>query len=137
VRCLDLTAVDDPVAEPEEDVLDLAPDLRDQVQASAGVAVHRKRHVDTLLREPPVELRPLELGRALGDRRLDPLAGGVQRAPGGGVAHLAKRQRERALAAEVLHPDALDLVARRRGGDRREGRTLERLDVHGTSEASK
>ena len=30
-RRLDLTAVDDAVAEPEEDVLDLAPDLRDQV----------------------------------------------------------------------------------------------------------
>ena len=33
VRRLDLAAVDDPVAEPEEDVLDLAADLRDQVEA--------------------------------------------------------------------------------------------------------
>ena len=32
---LDLAAVDDPVAEPEEDVLDLAPDLGDQVQVAA------------------------------------------------------------------------------------------------------
>ena len=40
-RRLDLAAVDDPVAEPEEDVLDLAPDLRDQVQAAAGVAARR------------------------------------------------------------------------------------------------
>ena len=39
----------------------------------------------------------------------------------------------------VLYLDAsgLDLVRGRRGGDRREGRLLERLDVHGTSEASK
>ena len=40
-RRLDLAAVDDPVAEPEEDVLDLTPDLRDQVQAAPRVAARR------------------------------------------------------------------------------------------------
>ena len=35
VRRLDLAALDDLVAHPEEDVLDLAPHLRDHVQASA------------------------------------------------------------------------------------------------------
>ena len=34
-RRLDLAAVHDRVAEPEEDVLDLAPDLRDEVELAA------------------------------------------------------------------------------------------------------
>ena len=40
-RRLDLAAVDDAVAEPEEDVLDLAPDLGDQVELPARVAAGR------------------------------------------------------------------------------------------------
>ena len=40
-RRLDLAAVDDAVAEAEEDVLDLAADLRDQVQPAARVARRR------------------------------------------------------------------------------------------------
>ena len=38
VRRLHLAAVDDLVAEPEEDVLDLAADLRDQVEMAAAGA---------------------------------------------------------------------------------------------------
>ena len=41
VRRLDLAAVDDAVAEPEEDVLDLAADLGDQVEPAARVAADR------------------------------------------------------------------------------------------------
>jgi len=37
----------------------------------------------------------------------------------------------------ILDAHRLDLVRRRRRGDRREGRLLERLDVHGTIEATK
>ena len=33
---LDLTAVDDLVAEPEEDVLDLTPDLRERMEPAAA-----------------------------------------------------------------------------------------------------
>jgi hypothetical protein len=45
---LDLATVDDAVAEPEEDVLDLPPDLRDQVQAPALVAGGGQGDVDPL-----------------------------------------------------------------------------------------
>ena len=71
---LDLPPVDDAVAEPEEDVLDLAADLRDQVEVPALVPADGQRHVGPFVREAPVELRPLELGLAHADRRLDPLA---------------------------------------------------------------
>ena len=47
-RGLDLTAVDDAVAEPEEDVLDLAADLRDQMQPPTRVPAGRERDVDAL-----------------------------------------------------------------------------------------
>ena len=73
----------------------------------------------------------------MADRPFDPLAHGIQPPARLRVPHLTEREGERALPAEVLEPHGLDRVARRRGGDRREGRLLERLDVHGTSEASK
>ena len=46
--CLDLAAVEDLVAEPEEDVLDLAADLRDQVQVAARELLAGQRDVDDL-----------------------------------------------------------------------------------------
>ena len=134
---LHLAPVDDAIAQPEEDVLDLPADLRDQVQVTALVAADRERDVGALLGEAPVELGPLEVVLARGDRRLDPLAGGVQGHPRLAVAHLAERELQLALPAQVLDPNGLDRVRRRRGGDRREGRLLERLDVHGRIEASK
>ena len=134
---LDLASVDDPVAEAEEDVLDLAADLRHEVQPATRRSAHRKRHVDPLLRQPRSSSARSSSARALGDGVLDPPLRLVQRAPGLGVPHLPQRERKRALPPQVLDPHGLDLVGRRRRGDRREGRTLERLDVHGTSEASK
>ena len=53
------------------------------------------------------------------------------------LAHLAERELQLALAPHILDPNGFDRVRRRRGGDRREGRLLERLDVHGRIEASK
>ena len=129
-RRLDLASVDDAVAEPEEDVLDLAADLGDQMQPSARVAADRERHVDPLLAQAAVELGARQLGVARLDRRLDPLARGVQAHPGLAVAHLAQRELERALATEVLDANGLDRVGRARRGDRSEGRLLERLVVH-------
>src|SRR4029079_2670466 len=132
-----LAPVDDAIAQPEEDVLDLPPDLRDQVQVTALVAADGKRDAGALRGEAPVELGPLELRLARGDRRLDPLAGGVQGHSRLTVAHLAERELQLALAPQILDPNSFDRVRRRRGGDRREGRLLERLDVHGRIEASK
>ena len=49
-RRLDLAPVDDRVAEPEEDVLELAPDLRDEVEVAAQDRLPRHGHVDAFLR---------------------------------------------------------------------------------------
>ena len=59
-RRLDLTAVDDRVPEPEEDVLELAPDLRDEVEMTASYRRAGHRDVDALLGEAAVELCSLE-----------------------------------------------------------------------------
>ena len=129
-RRLHLAAVDDPVAETEEDVLHLATDLGDQMEPTPRVPAHGQRHVDALLGEPPVELGTRERRVAVVDRRLDPHAGRVQAHARLAVPHLAQRELERALPAKVLDPDRLDLVGARRGTDRRQRRPLDCLDVH-------
>ena len=98
------------------------------------VAADRERHVDALRRQPLVELGTGELGVARVDRRLEPLAHGVQRHAGLAVAHLAQRLLERALAPEVLDADGLDLGGRARGGGCSEPFALECLGVHEASE---
>ena len=129
-RRLDLAAVDDAVAEPEEDVLDLAADLRDQVEPPARVAAGGEGHVDALGRQPGIELRPRELLLAPVDRGLEPLAHRVQRHPGLAVAHLAQRLLDRALPPEVLDAHGLDLVGRRRRRRGRESLALECVGIH-------
>ena len=64
-------------------------------------------------------------------RLLDRLAGRVQRHPGLAVAHLAQRELQLALPAEVAHAQLLELVRAR--GRRDRGRRLcrQRLRVHG------
>ena len=107
------------------------------MQPAPLVPAHGQRHVDALLGEAPVELGPLELRLARSHRSLDPFAGGIQRHPRLAVPHLPQGELELALAPEIRDAHGLDLVRRRRRGDRREGRLLERLDVHRTSEATK
>src|SRR4051794_7296971 len=81
---LDLTAVDDLVAETEEDVLDVPPHLRRRMQGAAPPCAHRpeqlrgQRDVDRLRREPRVELPALELLLPRGECLLDRLTGSVQ-----------------------------------------------------------
>ena len=58
---LDLVPVDDAVAEPQEDVLDLTADLRDEVVVATKDALPRQCHVDLLTGEAAVEVRALEL----------------------------------------------------------------------------
>ena len=133
---LDLAPVDDPIPEAEEDVLDLAADLRHEVQPARRRAAHRKRDVDPLFREPAVELvRSSAAARSATAVSIRRFASFSVR-PVSASAHLPQRERETP-SAQVLDPHGLDLVGRRRRGDRRQGRTLERFDVHGTSEASK
>ena len=72
VLVLDLRALDDREAEPDEDVLHLAPDLRDQVKAAGRLRrVARQGHVDPVLGQAAVELRGLELGGALAEQLLE------------------------------------------------------------------
>ena len=55
---LDLVAVDDLVAEADEDVLDLPADLRDRVEPAARDALAGKRDVDALLESRGEALTP-------------------------------------------------------------------------------
>jgi hypothetical protein len=58
---LDLGPLDDVEAKPDEDVLDLAPRGRDQVQPPHGLRrIARQRDVDAVGDEPRVQLRRLE-----------------------------------------------------------------------------
>ena len=70
VRRLDFAALDDLVAHAEEDVLDLAPHLRDHVQTAAPLSLARQRDVELLLSERAVELGALEFGLPARDGRL-------------------------------------------------------------------
>ena len=121
----------DLVAEPEEDVLDLALDLGQQMEPPARRALARERDVHRRARVQLVELGAAQLLLPRLDGALDPLAERVQRHPRLAVADLAKRELERALPPEVLDADLLDVVGRLGGGDRGECVPLERCRVHG------
>ena len=136
VRRLDLAAVDDRVAEPEEDVLELAPDLRDEVEVAAPDGVPGIVTSTLLLGQPAVELGALERLLPRVDRGLELLAQRVQRHPRLAVAHLAERELQLALAAEVLDADLLDLVDRRGRVGSCERGVLECLGVHGSAEVT-
>src|SRR5918999_1462285 len=136
VRRLDLAPVDDPVAEAEEDVLDLAADLRDQVEVSARPRVARKRHVDDLLLEPPLEVGTLELRLARRDSRLEPLADGVQNHPRLAVADLSEGLLQLALSAQVADARVVQPLDARRGPNRALRLGFERLRVHPASVSS-
>ena len=94
------------------------------------------RHVDPLLGQAAVELRARELRLARVDRRLEPLAERVERHARLAVAHLAQRELQLALAAEVLDAHVLDLVDRRGRRDCGERGVLECLGVHGSAEVT-
>src|SRR5688500_16658795 len=86
-RGLHLPAVDDRVSEPEEDVLELATDLRDQVEMPARERRPGHRDVDPLLRQAAVELCAGELCVPRLDRALEALAQRVERHPRLSVSH--------------------------------------------------
>ena len=102
VRRLDLAAVDDPVAEAEEDVLDLPADLRDQVEVAAPDAPRPGSVTST---DSSASRRSSSAPSSSASRAATAassrLARGVQRHAGLAVAHLAQRLLQGALAAEV------------------------------------
>ena len=129
-RRLDLPAVDDAVAEAEEDVLHLAAYLRNRVEVTARPAADRQRDVDALLGQTAVEVGAGELRLTRVERRLELLANGVQRHPRLAVADVSQRLLEGALATEKLDARSLNRIhraRRRRGG---ESFAFERLRVH-------
>ena len=123
---LDLPVVPNLVAEPEERVLDRSPDLRDQVQLSERRRVAGERHVEVGILDDVGG----ELAFALLQRILDRSAGRVQCHAGLAVAHLAERELQRALAAEIADAQLLERVRICGGCDRGPRFALERRGVH-------
>src|SRR5215210_8862447 len=130
VRGLDLSAVDDHVAQPEEDVLDLPPDLRDQVQVAAPGALTRQRDVDALLREAAVELGALERRLTSLDRLLDRLARRVQRLTGLAVPDRSKGLLELALPPQVANAELVQPGGVRSALNRAQSLGFQRLRIH-------
>src|SRR5688500_6486352 len=135
-RGLDLAAVHDPVAEPEEDVLDLPPDLRDQVEVAARRRLSWERDVEHLLGEAAVEVGALELCLALGDLLLELLPERVEDAARLGVANLAERLLQLALPAEVADARVVELGERRSGRNGASRLGFQRPGVHRVSVSS-
>ena len=125
---LHLPAVDDLVAEAEEDVLGLADDLREGMEVPERRAVSGQRDVEALGRVEPA--CPLERRLPLVDRSLEALAHGVQRHAGLAVAHLPQRELQLALAAEEPDAQTLERVEGIGRLDRAQSLVLERLGVH-------
>src|SRR5581483_11366635 len=105
-------ALVDLVAHPEEDVLDLALDLRQQVEPPARERLAGQRHVHRALRVDAVELGALEPGPLLLDGRLELLPQRVQPHPRVAVPDFPERQLEPALPAEVGDTGVVELVER-------------------------
>src|SRR5438034_2483584 len=126
---LDLAAVDDLVAEPEEDVLHLSPDLREWVQPAAAKPCPGQGDVQRLVERR--ELLALQRGFALVERRLEPLADSVERHARLAVPYRTQGLLQLALAPEVADADLVQLVGARRSGHRGLRLALEGLDVHG------
>ena len=125
-----LVAVPDLVAETDEDVLDLAPHLRQQVEPAAGKPLAGERDVEPLLREDLLQLGLLELALPGRERVLEPLAQGVERHAALAVADAAQRLLQLALAAEVADANLVELSDRRSGRDRALRLTFEGLGLH-------
>src|SRR6476646_872932 len=105
----DLVAVPDLVAHPQEDVLDLAADLRQQMQATAFDGRARNRDVETRLRSALVR-QARQLGLARGHRLIELRADAVQEHPALPIPDAAQCLRELRLAAEVLHACIVELL---------------------------
>ena len=112
---VDLGAFEDGEAQADEDVLDLAPGRREQVQAPDGLRrLARQGDVDAVGGQASVELARLELGGARLDEALERLARLVGRPPdraallGRQLGHAAQEVGQLRLAPQVAHTQLLE-----------------------------
>jgi hypothetical protein len=111
VLVVDLRALENREPEPDEDVLHLPPDLRDEVQPPRRQRrVAGQRDVDPVLGQSAVELRRLELGGPLLEQPLERHPHLVRSLPdrpallGRQLADRPERGRELRLPPQVTHP---------------------------------
>jgi len=134
---LDLAAVDDLVAEPEEDVLDVAAHEGRGVERPAGAELRwsdqlrGQRDVDALGGDALLELGSRELLLPGCERGLDRLADSVERHAGLAVAHAAQRELQRAVPAEVVDAHLRERSQRPGRGSGGECLLLEVVGIHG------
>jgi hypothetical protein len=128
---LDLAVVQHLVAEAEERVLDHPARERRRVERAEVEVVAGERHVDLLLAQRPLQLRPPELVLLRRHRLLDALAERVQRHAALAVPDDAQRLLQLGLAAQEADARLVQFVERRRARDRALRLGFERLDVHG------
>ena len=114
---VDLGSFVDLEAHAEEDVLDLALHLSQEMQPAAPERLARQRHVEGALRIEPLERFGLDGVLPLGDRSLEPPADAVQQHAGLAVADAAKRLRQVASPAEVAHARVVEVGGTGRRGD--------------------
>src|SRR3954471_14906045 len=133
---VDLGALDAREAEAEEDVLDLAPGLGDEVEPTDRLwRLAGEGDVDAVAGEAGVELAGLELFRAVLDERLEGLArlvGGLaDRAAllGRELGDAAQEVRQLGLAAEIADAELLERRARGGAGDGGLGLGAKRSDA--------
>ncbi len=136
-RRLDLPAVDDRVAEPEEDVLDLAPDLRDEVEVPAP---DRARRACVTSTRSSVSRRSSS-ARSSSASRASIAASSRSRSAFSAMPVSRSRTSRSASFSSLFRPrystrDLLDLVDRRGRIDSCEGGVLECLGVHGSAEVT-
>ena len=111
---LDLAAVDDLVAEAQEDVLDRAHDLRQRVQVSARQARARERDVERLVELLELFARDALSSLALGF--LQPFSQRIEGAPRLAIPpNLPQRLRQRCAAAEIRDVRLRELFTALRG----------------------
>src|SRR5262245_28623317 len=136
VRRLDLAPVDDPVAKAQEDVLDLAAHLRDEVQLAARHRLPGKSDVHLLLDEATLELLARKRRFALLDGTFELLPERVQDPARLGVTNLPESLFQRALPTEVANPRIIELAKGRSARNRALRLSFQALDVHRRSVSS-
>jgi hypothetical protein len=129
-RCDDLRPFDDLVAEPEEGVLDLAADLRDQVEMAPRDRVSGQGDVDSLGRQDVLELLPLQLGPPFLDSALERLAKRVQSHAGLAVSDLAQSLFQLTAPAEVADARGVEVLGGRGARNLAQSLGFQRFRVH-------